>query len=719
VHFAARLTVILEVVKQPSFRFAISASFTAEPIQPSIDFWGRRLNSDFEVRFAPYNQLLQTLLDPSSVFAANQHGVNILLLRLEDLTQFDLADPSVPARIETNANELVHLVRDSASRFNAPVLVCLCPASPAFLADAVHRCCARDLTTRMAGALHDVPGVQFISHGEIERRYPVEDPHDPGAERLGRIPYTETYFCALGTAMVRHAHSLFTPPYKVIALDCDNTLWQGICGEDGPSGVVLDPPRKTLHEFMLEQREAGMLLTLASKNNEQDVFDTFAANPHMPLGMRHFVAWRLNWESKAENLSSLAAELGLGLDSFIFVDDNARECAEVAENVPEVLALTLPDDITRLPHFLNHVWAFDHPVVTEEDRNRNAYYSQSQQFGREIKRAGNLEEFIVGLHLEVSFTPLSEERLSRVAQLTQRTNQFNFTTIRRPESDIRALAAQGYECIAVDVKDRFGSYGLVGVVIFRVEGDALELDTFLLSCRVLGRGVEHRVLRWLGEEAQHRGLRFVRTRFEVTSKNKPAQQFLQSIGGSVPVHEFPAAQLRELRWSAATSVEAPKQKPKPAAADGRLVVDYAAIANELATPSQILEAMRRDSQSLRIQNASDGMTETERKLAAIWSDLLERPAVAVADNFFDLGGHSLLAVLLILRVRETFGVELPIDDVYSATLTLGELARRIEAWQLNQIDPAEYEALLAEIEALSDEEVQALLAKEGQDAEQA
>jgi FkbH-like protein len=607
-HSITRLTVILEVVKQPSFRFAISASFTAEPIQPSIDFWGRRLNSEFEVRFAPYNQLLQTLLDPSSVFAANQHGVNILLFRFEDLTQFDLSDPGALGRIEANAKELVQLVRDSASRFNVPVLVCLCPASPGFLAEAGRRRWVRELTTWTAGALHDAPGVQFISHEEIDRRYPVEDPHDADAERLGRIPYTETYFCALGTAMVRHAHSLFTSPYKVIALDCDNTLWQGICGEDGPSGVVLDPPRKALHEFMLEQREAGMLLTLASKNNEQDVFDTFAANPHMPLGIRHFVAWRLNWDSKAENLTSLAAELGLGLDSFIFVDDNPRECAEVSENVPEVLALTLPEDTTRLPAFLEHVWAFDHPVVTEEDRNRNAYYSQSQQFGREIKRAGNLEEFIVGLHLEVTFTPLSDERLSRVAQLTQRTNQFNFTTIRRSEPDIRALAAQGYECVTVDVKDRFGSYGLVGVVIFRVDGEALELDTFLLSCRVLGRGVEHRVLRWLGEEAQHRGLKTVRTRFEVTSKNKPAQQFLQSIGGSVPVHEFPAAQLRQLRWSAATSVEAPKQKPRPAAATGRLVVDYAAIAHELGTPAQILEAMRRESHAGRTPGASDGMT---------------------------------------------------------------------------------------------------------------
>ncbi len=703
-------------MKQPPFRFAISASFTAEPIQPSIDFWGRRLNSGFEVRFAPYNQPLQTLLDPTSVFAVNQHGINVLILRFEDLAQFDPSDPGALARIESGTNEVIHLVRDSVDRFSVPVLVVLCPASPVFLVDAERRRCVRELTARMAGALHDVPGVQYVSCNEIQRFYPVEDPHDADAERLGRIPYTELYFCSLGTALVRHAHSLFTPPYKVVALDCDNTLWQGICGEDGPSGVVLDPPRKVLHQFMLEQREAGMLLALASKNNEQDVFDTFAANPQMPLAMRHFVAWRLNWDSKAENLASLAEELELGMDSFIFVDDNPKECAEVSENLPEVLALPLPEDITRVPAFLEHVWAFDHAVVTEEDRNRNAYYSQSQQFGREIKRAGNLEEFVAGLNLEVTFSPLSGERISRVAQLTQRTNQFNFTTIRRTESDIRTLAQQGYECLTVDVKDRFGSYGLVGVVIFREAAGALDIDTFLLSCRVLGRGVEHRIMRWLGEQALRRGLDTVQVRFEVTNKNKPAQQFLQAIGGSVPLHRFDAEQLTNLRWASSTSVEAPRKAPKPAAG-ARRFVDYATIANELATPAQILEAMRRESLSGWVPASSGSMTETEQTLAAIWCELLERPSVAVSDNFFDLGGHSLLAVLLILRVREAFGVELPIDDVYSATLTLGELARRVEAWQLNQIDPAEYEALLAEIEALSDEEVQALLAKEAPEFE--
>lgn len=703
-------------MEQP-FRFSISASFTAEPLERVIAFWGRQLNSQFETRFAPYNQVLQTLLDPAGEFAANTHGLNAVLVRLEDLAAFDSVGNGRPPALEANISELIEVVRDASERSGSPIVFCVCPPSPSFIAAPERAALHHDLTNRIAASLEDTPGVQFLSYEQIASLYPVEDPHDPQAERLGGIPYTELYFCALGTALVRHAHALYMPAYKVIALDCDNTLWQGICGEDGPRGIVLDPPRRALQKFMLDQRECGMLLVLASKNNEQDVIETFAENPQMPLAMRHFAACRLNWESKPENLASLADELSLGLDSFIFVDDNPKECAEVEEAASEVLSLALPDDITLTPHFLNHVWAFDHPVVTEEDRNRNVYYAQEQEFGREIRRAANLAEFVAGLRLEVRIAPATQERLSRVAQLTQRTNQFNFTTIRRTQAEIAALLRDGrYECVTVEASDRFGDYGIVGAMIFSSSDGSLDVDTFLLSCRALGRGVEHRMLAWLGDEAARRGLATVSVRLEPTAKNRPAQDFLHGVGAAfeqVTAHgyayAFPAASLHGLEWkpSVESRPEAGRTRAK-APPKRRRFVEYARIANALSTPSQILEAMRRET----AQEPVESMTDIERRLAAIWADLLQRPSVGVADNFFDLGGHSLLAVLLIVRVKEAFGIELPIDDVYSGTLTLGELARKIEVYQLAAADPAEYNALLAEIESLSDEEVQQLLAEE-------
>lgn len=692
------------------FRFAIAATFTAEPLRPVISFWSGPLNAAFDIRFAPYNQIAQSLLDRGSELGSNTHGVNAVLLRLEDLGEFD-GDGAL-AQLEGNITALMQQVRAAVPALSVPLIFCLCPSSPAFLETPERRSFKKRMTALISAALDETPGVQFLHYEQVERLYPVESPHDPEGERLGRIPYTELYFCALATALVRCAHALFMPPFKVIALDCDNTLWSGICGEDGCENVFLDPPRRDLQEFMADQRESGMLLTLASKNNEQDVLDTFAAHPEMPLQLRHFTSWRLNWQSKPENLVSLSEELGLGLDSFIFVDDNPKECAELSSALPQVLTLALPEKIEHTSEFLKHVWAFDHPVVTEEDRNRNVYYSQQQEFGAEVRRAASLEDFMASLDLRVSIQPMAESKVTRVAQLTQRTNQFNLSTIRRTEAEVRALG----EVYTVEVSDRFGDYGLVGAVICEQAGSELLIDTFLLSCRVLGRGVEHRVGAFLGQAALTRGLNWVVFNYERTQKNSPAREFLESLpeGERTPretgfVLRVAAASLTSLQWSAPERAASATPVSKPSIAGVRRAVDYACIANELCSAATVLHAVRA---SHAPAVTAESMTETEAALARIWAELLEKPAVSAHDNFFDLGGHSLLAVLLLLRIREGFGVELSIDDVYSGTLTLSDLAARIETAQLGGIDPGEYAALLAEIEGMSDEEARALLSTE-------
>jgi acyl carrier protein len=211
----------------------------------------------------------------------------------------------------------------------------------------------------------------------------------------------------------------------------------------------------------------------------------------------------------------------------------------------------------------------------------------------------------------------------------------------------------------------------------------------------LGRGVEHRMLAHVGEL----GGRRVTVRFHETGKNQPALQFLKSIGPGPYTTEY----LRGLRWTPAEPAAAPVRK---AAQTVHRFIPFERIARELSTTTQIMTAMR----PVQAAGAVDAsMTETERELARIWADLLRVPRVGPEDRFFDLGGHSLLAILLISRVREAFGVELAIDDVYSGSLTLRELGAKVESGRLSGMAPDEYEAMLAEIEGLSDEEVRALL----------
>ena len=212
-------------------------------------------------------------------------------------------------------------------------------------------------------------GAQVITSAELLATYPLSSWDDPAADELGHIPYTEELFAALGAMIARRVRAFVAAPYKVLALDADNTIWSGVVGEDGADGVVIDEGREALQRFALAQRDAGMLLCLCSKNVEEDVAEVFRRRA-MPLRQEHLVTSRVNWAPKSENLRSIAAELGLGLEAFIFLDDSLVECAEVRANCPEVLTVQLPAGSAEAAALLRHVWAFDRWKVTDEDKRR-------------------------------------------------------------------------------------------------------------------------------------------------------------------------------------------------------------------------------------------------------------------------------------------------------------------------------------------------------------
>jgi FkbH-like protein len=644
---------------------AIAATFTAEAIQSALSFWTAELALGHPIRFAGYNQLFQELLSPDSLFARN-HGFNVALVRLDDW---------ISAGVEETARHFIDAVRPAAA-FPAPLIVALCPPAPG---NESATAAARSL---IGAALAELPAVYFADPE------PVGGAHDPYAGELGHLPYTPVFFAALATAIARKIHALSHSPYKVIALDCDDTLWSGICGEDGPAGVTLDAPRRALQEFMAARRADGMLLALCSKNNEEDVIETFRAHPEFPLRFEDFAARRINWDSKGVNLPALAAELNLGLESFIFVDDNPKECLEAQNAAPAVLALPLPARAEEIPDFLTHVWAFDRPRVTAEDLRRAEQYAQNAARTEAAQSAGSIEEFLASLELEVPIEPMMAGQIPRVAQLTQRTNQMNASCIRRTEAEIASLDA---ECLTVHVRDRFGDYGLVGVMIFRAEGGVLVADTFLLSCRALGRRVEHRMKEHLEGLARARGLSRVEIPVVRTARNRPAELFLLGQGPGQP--------------SAQRESHAPQTKAIPHP-------DYIRIATDLRTPESVLARLH---VAPRAAAAGAGpRTALEASLCELWAALLNVSAVGVHDNFFDLGGHSLLAVQLLSRVRHIHGADLSLEIVYSGNFTVAELAKAVERQEMAQSN-VEYEDLLRELASLSDEEARALLAAE-QDA---
>jgi FkbH-like protein/FkbM family methyltransferase len=594
------------------------------------------------------------------------------------------------ADLERDADDLLRAIAAAQPASRVPLIVGLCPRSAAMQADAVAGDVLDRVEQRLADGLAELPGVVAIPPADVERLYPVPGYADARAEELGRIPYSRRYFAALGTMIARRYLALVEPPVKVLALDCDGVLWDGVCGEDGPAGVRIDAARRALQEWAVRQHDAGTLICLCSKNNAADVYAVFAQRTDMPLTLAHVAASRIGWEAKSGNLASLAAELGLGLDSFVFVDNDPLECAEVRAHRPEVLTLCLPADAKEIPRFLAHVWAFDRLRVTDEDRARGARVRQEQvrRASREISLT--LAAFVDGLDVRVEINPLARAELRRAAQLTARTNQFNATAIHRSEAALQALLEPDrIEGRTVRVRDRFGDYGLVGVTLFDVHDAALRVDTFLLSCRALGRGVEHRMLAALGNIARERRLDKVRLRFLPTGKNEPARRFFASVADATRSDdngvwfEIAAEHAAALVFNPSATTDEPGERREAEAppAMRRLSSLQQRIAGDLATVDAVVEAVERGRGRTRpaLRTAFAGPDdEVERALVNLWRRVLGIDEVGIDDNFFELGGTSLRAVQVMAELSQQSGAALPTVGVFEHT-TIRALAAMLRA----------------------------------------
>jgi FkbH-like protein len=685
----------METVTSPKYRLVVTSTFTAEPIEDALSYWMDELGIRGTIEFAPYNQVFQQLLDPSSQLAQNWHGVNVVLVRVEDWLRFDGGPESAETsfdRLTSYAFELIDAVRAAQARSPTPLIVGLCPNSAEIASDQMAQHEVARVEDQITSTLGEIPGLYLIARDDF-RAFPVIFYDDPERDRLGHIPYTPLFFAALATTVARRIYSLLTPPRKVIVLDCDQTLWKGIVGEDGTAGITIPPAFQQLQQWMTELSSKGFLLCLCSKNEEADVLAVFDQRSDMVLKRKHLVSWRINWELKSRNMQSMAEELNLGLDSFIFLDDNPIECAQVRADCPEVLTLQLPSE-DQLANFVSNVWAFDRFRVTSEDRQRTALYQEEANRSRFRKQAATIEEFLGGLSLQVTISEPTPTQLPRIAQLTQRTNQFNFTTIRRTETEIQQLAVLGLQCRTVTVSDRFGDYGLVGVLIFGEHGDSLLIDTFLLSCRVLGRGVEYQMLRALGQLAHARCLSRVVATLVSTPKNMPARRFLEDVAHAYRTeltenwrYDIPAEVVVNLAYtpqSAQPTLEFPpsnESSPAVARANDRQSSwqRIERIASVLSLPDQVLQAThtRLHGRRSRVEwntHSVPPRTEMERALARLWCDVLLLDYVSAEDNFFDLGGTSLRAVDLFAQIEHRFGKRLPLTAVLEAP-TVAQLAR--------------------------------------------
>lgn len=325
------------------------------------------------------------------------------------------------------------------------------------------------------------------------------------------------------------------PRKKCLILDLDNTVWGGILGEDGLEGIKIggDYPGNAFlyfQEALISLSKNGVILSICSKNNEQDVLESWELNPFIKLNNKYISAYRINWNNKADNIREIAKELNIGLDSVVFIDDNPTERELVKQELPMVAVPDFPTHPYELMIFYKQLVETYFRVyeLTKEDKSKTEQYKANAKRATEASRFTNIEDFIKSLDIEIDILPADKFNINRIAQMTQKTNQFNLTTHRYTEAEIESFLKEGYLIYCINVKDRFGDNGITGAVIIKNpehQSDIPQIDSFLLSCRVLGKGIEDVFFKSILKMLERKGYDKVSASYIPTLKNKQVSNF--------------------------------------------------------------------------------------------------------------------------------------------------------------------------------------------------
>ncbi len=502
----------------------------------------------FDVAQAPYGQVFPTLLNEAADLWQPPPDVTLVWTRPERvLPGFAalLAGEDVAwERLASDVDAFVAAVRAGADRTVRLTLVTTWAQPPTErglgVADwttpgGIASTLAR-LNLRLADALADRRDVLLL---DTARWLAAAGPRaaDPKLWMMGKIPFGGPVFAEAAADIYAATAGALGLARKLIVLDLDNTLWGGIVGDDGWEHLELGGTSPIGEAFATFQRvlktlqRRGVLLAICSKNEETTALEAIDRHPEMLLRRADFVGWRINWQDKARNLGELVDELNLGLKAVVFIDDSPAERARVREAWPDVLVPDWPSDPAQYAATLRQLRCFDRPQLTHEDRRRTQSYVAERERRAVAQSTSSFDEWLQRLELRVTASELTAADLPRATQLINKTNQFNLITRRLSEEDLRTLAEQpGRHVFTYRVCDRFGDYGLTAVATLRFEPPTATLMDFVMSCRVMGRRVEHAVMRHVETVAARLGCATIVGQYIATERNQPCASFLPDCG---------------------------------------------------------------------------------------------------------------------------------------------------------------------------------------------
>jgi FkbH-like protein len=537
--------------EEPDVKVACLGNFTLDLLPRYVDVHCAREGLRTSCYVGKFGQYVQEVLDDASPLVELQPDIVFLALSLRLLQPDRMAAFSSMSADERRSfrEEIVsHLeswAESAVKRLPATVLIANFPTPSwplAGVADAKAEYGEAELylelNLELLRRFKGNPRVRLFDLERLASRHGKDRILDPKMYYLARMEWSPGFLPLVAGELVRHVKAVRGLGKKCIVLDLDGTLWGGVVGEEGPAGVKIglgDPEAEAFLEFhhrLKALQDRGVLLAVCSKNNRADVIEVFESRPEIPLRLADFAATEISWDPKHEGLRRIAEALNIGTDSLVFLDDNPAEVSLVQQMMPEVKAVLLPPDPADFAGLLERMDDFEKPQILEEDRRKSDQYRENRQRQELQAAAGDLTSYLASLRTELEVRLARQEDLPRVHQLFTKTNQFNLTTERYSQAEVERFATSpSCELWVARARDRFGDLGTIGVVLLKKVGRMATLDSFLMSCRAMGRGIETAIM----NHVKHRlledrsGLE-LRGRYLPTPKNRPVETFYEQQG---------------------------------------------------------------------------------------------------------------------------------------------------------------------------------------------
>ena len=530
-------------------KVAILSSFTLNGLSEILHVKSSDLGIRYQSYLGGYNQYNQELLDSQSEYYKFSPDVTFLILDIRNFLgenfhfPYNISDNERKLLVNEKINQIENIIKCFEKNLNSKLIITnfnIPSYSPNGITETKSDFGFHEMIEELNRSLRNISkthsSVYIYDFNHFVSKYGEKNIFDYRQFHVGDIQIALNFIPSFAYDLMSYIKPITGTNKKCIVLDLDNTLWGGIIGEDGFDGIELGHSSngKAFVDFqkeLLSLWNHGIILAINSKNNFDDAIKVINEHPNMILREKNFASIQINWNDKAQNLKQIAEEINIGLNSIAFFDDDKINRERIKQEFPEVLTIEVPDDPSQFSLILKNLNDFNVLQRTDEDIKRGQMYAQQRERKELEKSISNLDDFLEQLDIKVKMKNSNEFLIPRISQLTLKTNQFNLTTRRYQEEEIRNFTNDHKFIVGcAQVLDKFGDNGITGVYIINKQDKIWSIDTFLLSCRIMGRGVENGILSQILIDAKHNGVEEIRANFIPTQKNKPAENFLPDFG---------------------------------------------------------------------------------------------------------------------------------------------------------------------------------------------